>query len=253
MGAIVGGQRGLGRRAGPRRQRGPGLALRRRRDADDAGRRRDRPGRRSSPHSSAGRRPAGDSIQATATVTDQLDVAGDKAYEAGHPGLHRDVAARRQEREVKVRYVNFWQLAAGSWLLRRSLPSPSLTPDRMTHRAPDASPYVEFTRAEWRRRRDKTPLTLSEAELERAPRRERSDLAGGRRGDLPAALAAALAARGRRAGAARDHGHLPRPAHARRCPTSSASRAASRWARAPSRDCCRPCSSAGPAIPRWTS
>ena len=36
----------------------------------------------------------------------------------------------------------------------------------MTHRARDASPYVEFSRAEWRRRRDKTPLTLSAAELE---------------------------------------------------------------------------------------
>ena len=36
----------------------------------------------------------------------------------------------------------------------------------MPLRARDASPYVEFTRAEWRRRRDSTPLTLSEAELE---------------------------------------------------------------------------------------
>jgi len=34
-------------------------------------------------------------------------------------------------------------------------------------RAPQASPYVEFTRAEWRQRRDSTPLNLSEAELER--------------------------------------------------------------------------------------
>jgi hypothetical protein len=31
----------------------------------------------------------------------------------------------------------------------------------MPQRKRDASPYVEFTRAEWRRRRDKTPLTLS--------------------------------------------------------------------------------------------
>jgi type I pantothenate kinase len=36
----------------------------------------------------------------------------------------------------------------------------------MPHHVADASPYVEFTRATWRRRRDSTPLTLSEAELE---------------------------------------------------------------------------------------
>jgi type I pantothenate kinase len=37
----------------------------------------------------------------------------------------------------------------------------------MTLRVPQPSPFVEFTRTEWRRRRDTTPLTLSAEEVER--------------------------------------------------------------------------------------
>ncbi len=40
-----------------------------------------------------------------------------------------------------------------------------LMPSKQTARA--SSPYVEFTRAEWRRRRNSTPLTLSAEDLER--------------------------------------------------------------------------------------
>src|SRR5262245_3181982 len=68
----------------------------------------------------ASRKPQGDSLHATATSTDQLDVAGDKAYEAGtltYTMLSRSGKAR----DVKVRYVNFWQLDAGGWKLTRSL------------------------------------------------------------------------------------------------------------------------------------
>ena len=66
------------------------------------------------------RRPAGDSIHATAAATDQLDVAGDRAYEAGT--LTYTVISRPgTTAQVTVRYVNFWQLDAGSWKLRRSL------------------------------------------------------------------------------------------------------------------------------------
>ena len=111
------------------------------------------------------RRPAGDSIHGTAAVTDQLDVAGERAYEAGTLE-YMMISPAGKTRSVKVRYAEF--LAAGSRQLAAppQFSSPSLTRDRMTHRARDASPYVEFTRAEWRRRRDKTPLTLSAAELE---------------------------------------------------------------------------------------
>lgn len=66
------------------------------------------------------RRSGRDSIHGTATSTDQLDVAGDRAYEAGT--LTYTVASPSgTPKKVTVRYVNFWQLAAGSWHLHRSL------------------------------------------------------------------------------------------------------------------------------------
>ena len=66
----------------------------------------------------ATRRAIRDSIHATATRTDQLDVAGDRAYEAGT--ITYTVVSSSKSREVEARYVNFWQLAAGRWQLTRS-------------------------------------------------------------------------------------------------------------------------------------
>jgi len=66
------------------------------------------------------RRPDGDSIHGTAAVTDQLDVAGDRAYEVGTLE-YNVVSPQGRSRSAKVRYVNFWQLEAGTWKLRRSL------------------------------------------------------------------------------------------------------------------------------------
>jgi len=57
-----------------------------------------------------------DSLHGTATATDQLDVAGDRAYEAGT--LTYTYASSRT---LKVRYVNFWQQSGDRWLLSRSL------------------------------------------------------------------------------------------------------------------------------------
>ena len=68
----------------------------------------------------SGRRPAGDSIHGTRAASDQVDVAGDRAYEAGTL-TYVIVSPGGKTREVNVRYVNFWQLEAGSWKLRRSL------------------------------------------------------------------------------------------------------------------------------------
>jgi ketosteroid isomerase-like protein len=68
----------------------------------------------------ADRRGIRDSLHATATVTDQLDVGVEKAHEAGTLTYTLRTAGG-QSREVKVRYVNFWQLAAGRWQLVRSL------------------------------------------------------------------------------------------------------------------------------------
>ena len=86
----------------------------------------------------------------------------------------------------------------------------------------------------------------------RAAGPQRDAVAGGGRGDLPAALAAAQPVR---AGASQS---LYRASQtflgneARRCRSSSAWPAASPWARAPPRACCRRCSRAGPTIRRWT-
>jgi ketosteroid isomerase-like protein len=66
------------------------------------------------------RRSGGDSIHGTATSTDQLDVAGDRAYEAGTL-TYTLISAGGTTRKVRVRYANFWQLAAGTWQLHRSL------------------------------------------------------------------------------------------------------------------------------------
>lgn len=64
-----------------------------------------------------------DSIHATATDTDELDVAGERAYEAGT--LTYTVAPRArptETRHVRVRYVTFWRRAAGGlWMIARSL------------------------------------------------------------------------------------------------------------------------------------
>ena len=66
----------------------------------------------------ATRRAIKDSIHGTATSTDRLDVAGDRAYEAGT--ISYTVVTSSKSREVKARYVNFWQLAAGRWQLTLS-------------------------------------------------------------------------------------------------------------------------------------
>lgn len=68
-----------------------------------------------------------DSILATHTVTETLDVAGDMAYEAGT--VTRTVRDRADtlapSREQRVRYMTFWQRDAdGRWRIRRSLRAP---------------------------------------------------------------------------------------------------------------------------------
>jgi ketosteroid isomerase-like protein len=68
----------------------------------------------------SGRRVGRDTLHATSTESDYLDVAGDKAYETGTL-TYTMVSPRGARREVKVRYVSFWQLAADRWLLRRTL------------------------------------------------------------------------------------------------------------------------------------
>jgi ketosteroid isomerase-like protein len=68
----------------------------------------------------SGRRVDGDSIHGTATSTDQLDVAGDRAYEAGTI-TYTLVSSDGTPRKVTVRYVNFWRRASGGWQLSRSL------------------------------------------------------------------------------------------------------------------------------------
>lgn len=66
------------------------------------------------------RRTGRDSIHGTTTATDHLDVAGDRAYEAGTL-TYSMAGPGSAKRDVTVRYVNFWQLTADRWLLRRSL------------------------------------------------------------------------------------------------------------------------------------
>lgn len=66
----------------------------------------------------AGRRAIRDSLHATATTTDRLDVTDDRAYEAGT--LTYTLLRGGRPREVTVRYFNFWQLAAGRWQLTGS-------------------------------------------------------------------------------------------------------------------------------------
>lgn len=61
----------------------------------------------------AARRTIRDSVHATATNTDRLDVAGDRAYEAGT--ITYTVVTGSKSREVTARYFNFWQQAAGRW------------------------------------------------------------------------------------------------------------------------------------------
>jgi ketosteroid isomerase-like protein len=69
------------------------------------------------------RRAGADSVRGTATTTDQLDVAGDRAYEAGT--LTYSLVAGTpagSTRELRVRYSNFWQRQPdGRWLIVRSL------------------------------------------------------------------------------------------------------------------------------------
>ncbi|HKP28135.1 MAG TPA: nuclear transport factor 2 family protein [Gemmatimonadales bacterium] len=66
----------------------------------------------------ANRRAIRDSVHATATNTDRLDVAGDRAYEAGT--ITYTVVSGNKSREVTARYFNFWQLAGGRWQLTLS-------------------------------------------------------------------------------------------------------------------------------------
>lgn len=68
-----------------------------------------------------------DTILATNTVTEALDVAGDRAYETGT--VTRTMRPRADSgapsREVRVRYATFWERSAdGRWRIRRSLRAP---------------------------------------------------------------------------------------------------------------------------------
>ena len=65
-----------------------------------------------------------DTVLASNVSTQALDVAGDRAYEAGT--VTYSLASKRNpgasRREVRVRYINFWQMTPeGRWLIRRSL------------------------------------------------------------------------------------------------------------------------------------
>ncbi|TFH66193.1 MAG: DUF4440 domain-containing protein [Gemmatimonadales bacterium] len=69
----------------------------------------------------------GDTILATTTVTEALDVAGDRAYETGT--VTRTLRTRTDSgtpaREVHVRYATFWERSTdGRWRIRRSLRAP---------------------------------------------------------------------------------------------------------------------------------
>ena len=63
-----------------------------------------------------------DSIFATSTDTESLDVAGDRAYEAGTITFTVGPRGPGPGAPRKVRYVTFWQrMPDGQWLIRRSL------------------------------------------------------------------------------------------------------------------------------------
>ena len=69
-----------------------------------------------------------DSILATNTATETLDVAGNRAYEAGTVIFTVGPrSAPGDSREHKVRYMTFWQQEVdGRWLIRYSLrPAPT--------------------------------------------------------------------------------------------------------------------------------
>ena len=68
-----------------------------------------------------------------------------------------------------------------------------------------ASRFVAFSRDDWARLRDQTPLLLTEADLFALRGSERSGHAPGGRGDLPAALAPAESVRRGDADAAQGH------------------------------------------------
>jgi type I pantothenate kinase len=115
----------------------------------------------------------------------------------------------------------------------------------------EASPYVEFTRAEWRRRRDKTPLTLSATELEEL--RGVNDPVSLREVEeiyLPLSRLLSLHVAAVQELHATTGTFLDR--RTPKVPYIIASREASRSGRARSRDCSSSCSSGGRAIPRWT-
>jgi len=66
-----------------------------------------------------------DSILATNTATESVDVAGDRAYEAGTVTYPLRPRAGGPTRTRQARYVNWWQRTPdGAWLLRRSLRAP---------------------------------------------------------------------------------------------------------------------------------
>ena len=63
-----------------------------------------------------------DSIFATNTDTESLDIAGDRAYEAGTITFTVGPAGARPRNTAEVRYITFWQRTPdGQWLIRRSL------------------------------------------------------------------------------------------------------------------------------------
>jgi uncharacterized protein (TIGR02246 family) len=63
-----------------------------------------------------------DSIFATNTETETLDVAGERAYEAGTITFQVGPRGSGPGTPQVIRYVTFWQQQAdGRWLIRRSL------------------------------------------------------------------------------------------------------------------------------------
>jgi len=69
-----------------------------------------------------------DSIVSSSVDTEALDVAGDRAYEAGTISYQVREAGADQPTDHRVRYVTFWQRTADGWRIRRTLRTPLLDP-----------------------------------------------------------------------------------------------------------------------------
>ena len=118
---------------------------------------------------------------------------------------------------------------------------------------PAVQSLPDFSRDQWAQLRDDTPMTLDAGEVDAAALDARPARHQGGRGDLSAAVAAAVALRRRHAAAVQRAAAVPRHPRTARCPTSSASRARSRSANPPPRACCRRCWRAGRRGPRSIS